>query len=486
MSNALQGLEPHLLWKMFGCVSGYPRGSKHEAALAAALAGFAREKGLHVLRDSIGNVCVRVPATAGCETAPCVVVQAHLDMVCEKDPGLDFDFEREPVCVVRDGDWVTADGTTLGADNGIGVAAALALACDPEGVHGPLEILLTVDEETGLTGARNLDPDMLCGRIMLNLDSQSTGSVCIGCAGGGAVDSRLPLTFCDSGPDAAAFTVSLNGLQGGHSGLDIHENRGNAIRLLALWLQHIEPLGARLVSFQGGDKHNAIPRSAAAHFCLPAAAVNAMHSAARASLNALRACYPHEEQLRVQIVSAGVPEQVLTDAAHSAALRMLIGFPNGVVSLSRTLEGLVETSNNLATAAFAGGALVVHNSPRSSNSHALDAVVQQIVSVAGLAGASSTVAGPYPGWQPDTASLVLGVVEEAHAALFGFRPVRRAVHAGLECGIIGNLYPGMDMVSIGPDIINCHSPSEAVNIESVGRFWMLLTEVLKRIAGMGR
>jgi dipeptidase D len=335
----------------------------------------------------------------------------------------------------------------------------MALAFDDGAVHGPLEILLTVDEETGLTGAQHLDPAMINGRIMLNLDSQSSAAVCIGCAGGGGVDVHLPLAFETPEKGARAFRCLVDGLKGGHSGLDIHENRGNAIKLLADMLVGLEPLGMRLAWLCGGDKHNAIPRSASAGIVVPGGSVEAMHRGVQEGLQVLREGYPHEANLAVSITRDDLSASVLTVDSQKKALRMLIGFPHGVFAMSRTMAGLVETSNNLATVSVDDGVLRAHNSPRSSHPRELDLVVRQITAVADLAGATSTAAGPYPGWPPNPESPLLQVVENVYMSLFGVMPERRAVHAGLECGIIGNLCGGMDMVSIGPDIKNCHSPS---------------------------
>jgi len=482
MTEALRGLEPHGVWDLFGQISGIPHGSHNEGALADHLSRIAEGAGLTAKQDDAGNVCIAVPATPGCERAPVVVLQGHLDMVCEKNEAVDFDFSQEAIRLVRDGDWIKADGTSLGADNGIGVAAALAIALSEDVVHGPLEVLLTVNEETGLIGALELSPDLVSGHIMLNLDSERPGSICIGCAGGGGVTTHLPLNLKDTPDGTAGLEVKLTGLRGGHSGLDINENRGNAVKLMVRTVLALQVCGATLGDFHSGDKLNAIPREGCAHLVLPVEQLPRTQEIITHQLSQFRAEFPHEPTLQITTTPISPSRRVLSTDAMSIALNMLMAFPHGVMAMSREMQGLVETSNNLSSAHMKEGFFIVHNTPRSSRAEALQAAVDQIVAVADLAGGTNTLEEPYPGWQPNPHSKILHIVEDSFSEVFGKRPQRVATHAGLECGAIGSKCDGMDMVSFGPDIVNAHSPDEAVSISSVKTFWQLLVGILEKVA----
>ncbi len=481
MTHEIDGLQPEPVWKLFAGIASIPRGSKNEERVSRFIEKEAESNGCSVARDATGNMCIRVAATPGHEQAPAVVLQGHLDMVCEKNDDVSFNFECDPIRIVRDGHWIRADGTTLGADNGIGVAAALAAAFSPECVHGPLELLLTVDEETGLTGAAGLADNMLTGRMLINIDSETITSICIGCAGGGGVTSTLHLEYNDTPCNRDGAVISVCGLQGGHSGLNIHENRANAIRILARALRTLQPLGTEICVLAGGDKHNAIPREASAVICLP----KETRLQARQLLDSLSDSLQGEyggEHMELTLREAGVPDRIIRSDISARIIDMLAGLPNGVLALSRDVPGLVETSSNLACVSVCENILTVHNSPRSSNAASLQACTEQITSVARLAGCDSRVDEPYPGWTPDRDSKLLHIVDGEYRRLFDSSPVHSVTHAGLECGIIGAKYPGMDMVSIGADIVNCHSPDEAVRIKSVGMLWRLLVSVLGRIA----
>ncbi|MBZ0273251.1 aminoacyl-histidine dipeptidase [bacterium] len=481
MTSPLQNLTPAPVWRIFEDLTRIPRPSKHEERVLAHLKAVAGKAGLAVTQDKTGNLIVRVPASPGCENAPAVVLQAHVDMVCEKNADVDFDFDKDAIRLRRDGDWIKATGTTLGADNGIGVAAAMAVALAGDVRHGPLEVLLTVDEETGLTGAANLDPDIVTGRILINLDSEETNILYIGCAGGGGVKTAIPAPLVDAPGGAAGYRLRISGLRGGHSGCDIHENRGNAVRLLARAIKALDPLGARLADFHSGDKHNAIPREGVAVLALDADIEDKARAVVGACLAAFRAEHPEEKNLALALQPTERPNGVLAPDAQAAAVNALIAFPNGVLAMSRELPGLVETSNSLAAARLAGGEIVAHNSPRSSNDAALAEAIARICAVGELAGAKNDVQDAYPGWQPRADAPIVRLVENAHEALFGNAPRITAIHAGLECGIIGKNFPEMDMVSFGPDIVHPHSPDEAVNIASVEKFWRLLVDVLERV-----
>ncbi len=482
MSAALQGLAPEPLWNLFARIAAIPHGSKNEAALASHLRLMAEQAGLRVRQDDAGNLCIAVPPSPGGEKAPGVVLQAHLDMVCEKNTAVAFDFARDAIRLVRDGNWMKADGTSLGADNGIGMAAAMAVAVSMDIMHGPLEVLLTVDEETGLTGAVNLSPSLVRGRIMLNLDSEKSDHLCIGCAGGGEVATRLPITLTDTPPHSAALTLTLTGLRGGHSGLDIHENRANAVTLMARLVLAMKEHGARLADFQGGDKHNAIPRECFATVVLPADRLNVARESLAAKYRAISSEFAHETAMQMNCADTDLPARVAGGPSSAAALHMLAAFPHGVLAMSRHMPGLVETSSNLAAAHMHDDILIVHNMSRSSVSPALHATMEQIASISSLPGGTCEMGTPYPGWQPDPHSKILKVVEKTYEEICGRKPERTATHAGLECGVIGEKCAGMDMISFGPDIINAHSPDEAVNIQSVAVFWKILIGALRRVA----
>ena len=482
MWEVLKGLQPERLWELFSQITSIPHGSKNEAVLAAHLRQLAESAGFAVKQDDAGNVCISLPATPGYKKTPTVVLQGHLDMVCEKNESVDFDFTKDAIQLVRDGDWLKADGTTLGADNGIGVAAALAVMMSEDTIHGPIEILLTVDEETGLTGAMGLSPSLVSGRILLNLDSEKTSTVCIGCAGGGGVTTHLPLSWTDTPNKMVGLALNLTGLRGGHSGLNIHENRGNAVKLMSRNLHALKELNITLADFQSGDKRNAIPRESSATFALPVNYVPKAQKIISEKLTAFRAEFLNERDMRISSTTINPPHKVLSRESFDTMLNMLMAFPHGVLAMSRDIPGLVETSNNLASAHIKGDALIAHNGPRSSFPHAVHETVDQIVAVANLAGATNHVGKSYPGWHPNPDSKILHLFEDAHEELFGSRPEREVVHAGLECGIIGEKFDGMDMISFGPDIVNAHSPDEAVSISSVEIFWKLLVCVLDRIA----
>ena len=482
MSEALKGLEPRHLWDFFAQIAAIPHGSKNETALAHHLTLRAETAGLTVKEDHAGNICIAVPPSPGCEKAPAVILQSHLDMVCEKNTALSFDFSRDAIRLVRDADWIRAEGTSLGADNGIGVAAAMAVALSQDIIHGPLEVLLTVDEETGLSGAVNLSPELVSGRILLNLDSEKSDHLCIGCAGGGRVSSRLPLILTGTPVASAGLAIRLTGLRGGHSGLDIHENRANAVKLMARLVLALGECGALLADFQSGDKHNAIPREGFATTVLPAEQLPAARQIISNRLKDFRVEFAHEPALQISCEEMKPPGKVVSSPSSATAINMLLAFPHGVLAMSRSMPGLVETSSNLASAHMTGDMLTVHNTPRSSLPRALLAVMDQIMAVSNLAGGAHEIEEPYPGWHPNPDSKILPVLEKTYEEICGRKPKRTATHAGLECGVIGAKLEGMDMISFGPDIINAHSPAEAVNIRSVKTFWEVLVGTLGKIA----
>ena len=477
-------LEPKALWAHFDQILTIPRGSKEEDRIRAHVVDIAERNGLAYQVDGIGNVVVKKPGSAGREGAPTTILQAHLDMVNEKNSDVDHDFSKDPIKAVMDGDYLTADGTTLGSDNGIGVAAMLAILEADDLNHGPLEFLFTIDEETGLTGAGGLDPSMLDGRCLLNLDSEEEGTVTVGCAGGADTELWLELQTIPAPANSTTYEVKLAGLHGGHSGIDIHLQRGNAVQLLARMihaLSHGTP--GFLAGIQGGNMHNAIPREAFATVTCPEGESGPFLDGMKTQFEIIRAEYAAVEPgMELSIKEVPTPDTVLPTYTAWDVLNLLVALPHGVVAMSHDIEGLVETSTNLAVAKSEGDILTILTSSRSSVASSLDWIRQKIRAVAAQAGAKVDEHDGYPGWQPNLDSQVLKVVKEVHARVLGSEPHVEAVHAGLECGIIGEMIPGMDMISFGPQIEFPHSPNERVHVDSVGRFYDLLTAVLEELA----
>jgi dipeptidase D len=481
MSDPVAELSPRPIWERFSAITKVPRPSKHEEKAVEYVLAIAKEHHFATKRDATGNVVMVVPATAGREKAKTIVLQSHLDMVCEKNRGVEHDFMKDPIRTHIDGEWVKATGTTLGADNGMGVAAALAVATDPSAAHGPLELLFTIDEETGLTGAANLDGSILTGRTLLNLDSEDDGVLYVGCAGGRDTLLYLSPKWQKPAAGSVPFALEIRGLRGGHSGLNIHENRGNALKLAARILDRAAQEGVpfEVASIAGGSKHNAIPREADAKVYVPAAAVEKMNAVVKTMAGAYKGELAGiDDGIAVSLNKASDGEMVLSGADRDRLLRVLVALPHGVLGMSPAIPGLVETSNNLAVVDKDGEKVKVVTSSRSSVASTLDAVVGGIRGVADLAGVAHETADGYPGWKPDLASPVLGVVKEVFARRWGKEPKVTAIHAGLECGLLGERVPGMDMVSFGPQIEGAHSPDERVHVPSVGRFYDALKEIL--------
>jgi dipeptidase D len=476
-------LEPKPLWSHFDQILTIPRGSKEEEKMRAFVVGVAERSGLKHRVDATGNVVVKKPGTAGRENAPATILQAHLDMVNEKNSDVDFDFATDAIKPVLEGEYLTADGTTLGSDNGIGVAAMLAIMEATDMVHGPLELLFTIDEETGLTGAAGLDATLLSAKQLINLDSEEEGALTVGCAGGADTDLTLTLDTARAPANATAHTVKLFGLNGGHSGVDIHLQRGNAVQLLARMLHAAEPPGF-IAGIEGGNKHNAIPREAWATVVIPEGATGDFFARLDAQLERVKAEFSvPEPRMEMSVGEVPVPDTVWSADASARVLRLVVALPHGVTAMSNDIPGLVETSTNLAAVKSADGTLEVLMSSRSSVASGLDWIRGKIEAVAVLAGAKVDHHDGYPGWKPDLDSKLLGVVRSVHGRVLGSEPHVEAIHAGLECGLIGEMVPGMDMVSIGPQIEFPHSPNERVKVDSVGRFYDLLTETLKELAG---
>lgn len=484
----IAGLEPAAVWKYFAGLAAVPRPSKQEQRVAAHVTEVAKARGLSVTADRAGNLVIAVPATKGCEGAPITVLQAHLDMVCEKNAGTEHDFDREGIRFVKTTDpesgeaILRGDGTTLGADNGIGVALALAAATEPDVVHGPLELLFTVDEEDGMSGAKALTPESFRGRRLLNLDSEEDDALYIGCAGG--CDSNLVWT-CEATPIAGGLEtawVRVAGLRGGHSGSDIHEGRANAIKLLVRTLRQSAVEGLRLATIQGGSKRNAIPREAEVIVVGPAGTLDALRMAAAIVTEEAKA-ESLEPNPVISVDAPGeAPGAALSVTDTSRLLGALMALPSGVLGMHPKIAGLVETSNNLSTIeteARDGRIIITAGTlSRSSSESRKREVLDQIACIGGMGGAAASTANEYPGWSPNPDSPTLAVCQRVYKELFGKEPHVAAIHAGLECGIIGQRVGEMDMVSLGPTIRGAHSPDERVYIDSVGKCWRYLTALL--------
>lgn len=481
--TAFEGLEPKGFWQHFEAITRIPRCSGDETRIAAHVMNWAKAHGFTARQDATGNVFVSVPASPGRENAPIVILQGHLDMVGEKDSCSSHQFASDPIPVLRKGDWICADHTTLGADNGVSIAAAQAIAEDETALHGPLELLFTVDEERGLTGAKGLSNDSLQGRILLNLDSEEEGDFCVGCAGG--VDTTIDLPIEREPSDGYGFSLKISGLQGGHSGMDINLGRGNAIQILARALDLLrEKTPFALNALQSGDKHNAIPRegSAVLLFSSSTPDVEGVLERLRDELNADFS--KTDPGVTVLFEPCEIPGPIwsLTESSRDKVIDLLCALPHGVLTMSQSVAGLVETSTNLAKADLQADHLHIHEASRSSSAPRLEAARKSLISLAKLSGAIGHSQVGYPGWQPNLDSPVLKIASETYRALFQRDAHIKAIHAGLECGLIGERFPGMDMISFGPDVEWPHSPSERLSIPSVDRYYRFLTALLDRLS----
>lgn len=488
MNAHLDALTPPIVWRHFRTLCNTPRPSGQEAALVAILEAWADAQGLAHDRDSFGNLRICKPASPGCEYAPGVILQGHLDMVAQANAGSAHDFSRDPISTyVADG-WLHAEGTTLGADNGMGVAAILAVLEDAALTHGPLEALFTLEEETSMGGALNLAENWLKGSLLLNLDSEDRGEVYIGCAGGGdvVVDAQLPVAKLRD--DEQLVEIALTGLKGGHSGMDIHKPLGNANRLLVRALRTLEGFDGRLVSYHGGTLRNAIPREAFAQLALPADEVDAAFDALKALESTLRAELGSGDSGLVLTATRAVNNasvDPLTLDASAMLVAALHAAPCGVERMSADVPGVVETSNNLGVLSLEEGRLHLCALVRSLHDTAMIALADRFEALFGLIGARVRVENSYPGWAPNPGSALLAIFNKRHAALFEKEPAVKVIHAGLECGILGSKYPHLDMISFGPLIRGAHSPDERVELASVDEFWRMLRALMEDLAQKG-
>lgn len=481
--SELSQLSPQPLWDIFAKVCSIPHPSYHEEALAKHIVEWAQEKGIHAERDEVGNILLRKPATQGMENRKTVALQAHLDMVPQKNNDTVHDFTKDPIQPFIEDGWVKARGTTLGADNGIGLASALAVLADESVEHGPLEVLLTMTEETGMAGAFGLQPNWLQSEILINTDSETEGEIYMGCAGGIDFTATLPLSREAVPAGFTTLKLTLKGLKGGHSGADIHLGLGNASKLLARFLaDHADTLGLRLVDFTGGTLRNAIPREAIATLAIAADNADALNAAAQKFLATIQfELSAVEKKIALVVEAAESNAKALTVETQGKFLALLNATPNGVIRMSDDVKGVVETSLNVGVVTMKDDEVAINSLIRSLIDSGKEYVVSMLNSLSALAGAKSLAKGSYPGWKPEPSSPVMTLVRETYETLFNKTPNIMVIHAGLECGLFKKPYPDMDMVSIGPTITGPHSPDEQVEIESVELYWKLLTALLKAI-----
>ena len=489
----IKDLDPQIVWKNFYALTQIPRPSKHEELAVEYLYNWGKEHGLETIKDEVGNIIIRKPATPGCENMKGVILQGHIDMVPQKNADTVHDFEKDPIQTYIDGDWVKAKGTTLGADNGLGVAMAMAVLESSDIKHGPIELLCTIDEETGMTGAMALKPGLLQGDILINLDSETEGELYVGCAGG--LDASASATYVPAeAPEAhECWSLAVKGFKGGHSGMDIILCRGNANKIAARILYALmTKAGVKLLDLEGGTLRNAIPREAFATVYVPKDKVSEAQNVFSEVADAVKAeyagtdpdsefifkpyecaegeCCSHSDECKY------VPEP---DALRF--IRAILACPDGVERMSSEMPGLVETSNNLAMVKIEAGQFSVKTLMRSSVDTAKEALAQKFEAIFSLAGIDTSFAGGYSGWAPNPDSAILATMKKVYNEMYGVEPAVMAIHAGLECGILSGAYPHWDMVSCGPTLMSPHSPDERANIPSVAKCWDFLKAVLENI-----
>ena len=482
MDRNLTALKPTLVWKHFAEIVRIPRPSSHEEQIRRYVLDTAHKLGLEAREDEAHNIYVRKPATPGMENRKGVILQAHLDMVPQKNNDKEFDFEKDPIDAYIDGEWVTADGTTLGADNGIGVASILAVLEDGTLQHGPLEALFTATEETGMDGAFGLKGGLLQGDILLNLDSETEGELYVGCAGG--LDANILFDYAGVPTPTEGYSavkVTVKGLKGGHSGIQIICQRANANKVLFRFL-NAAPCEVLLASVDGGGLRNAIPREAEATVLVPTEELGTFTEALAAYREVIVAEYAGiEDSIGIKAEACERPAEMLPRETAAALVRAVVACPDGVQKMSMAMPGLVQTSTNLARVVSDGRTVKLQCLLRSSVGSEKWALGEAIAALFALAGAQTELTGAYDGWNPNMSSPILKAMTASYERLFGRKPAVTAIHAGLECGIIGSNYPGLDMISFGPTICYPHSPDEKVEIASVGKFYDFLTDTLRHI-----
>ena len=482
MSN-INDLKPKLLWKHFDEIRKIPHCSKHEEKIRDYIINFAENQKLKYKQDKTGNIVIYKTANPGFEKNPTIILQGHMDMVCEKNSDIKHDFLKDPIKLKINNDVLTADGTTLGADNGIGVATSLAILEDNNLKLGAIEALFTVDEETGLTGAFALENNMLTGKKMLNLDSEDFGVITVGCAGGGDSQVKLEIKTKNASDDLENLLIKIYGLRGGHSGVDAREQRGNAIKILARLLWNISNQYKIFLSdIKGGDKHNAIPRESHAKISVPIKDKEEIIKDLRSfEKNILEEIRPIDPNMKVSIESIEKTKIILDEKSTESTINLLHSLPHGVEKMSYDIKGLVETSTNLATVSIKNNSALIGLSSRSSIASALQDLRDRIHAISSLAGAKVTEGESYPGWKPNLNSDLLKLSKKIFKDMYKKEAVVEAIHAGLECGIIGEKFSGMDMISVGPTIKYPHSPEEQVHISTVDKFYQYVLEIIRKI-----
>ncbi|GAA3932953.1 aminoacyl-histidine dipeptidase [Litoribacillus peritrichatus] len=482
---SISHLQPQRLWQYFSDICAIPHPSKHEAELIAYILAEAEKHGVDAETDELGNIRLSKPATKGYEHSVPVVLQSHMDMVPQKNAATNHDFLTDPIKPYVDGSWVTADGTTLGADNGIGMAAILAVMFNRDLEHGPLEALLTADEEAGMSGAFGLKPGWFEGKVLLNLDTEEEGELYVGCAGGVDVNVRWPVEY-EAVPDVGycAVSLSVTGLKGGHSGIDIHKGRGNANKLLCRTLLELSRhLELSVASIEGGSLRNAIPREAFSTLVIHESDRDQFNQILSDVIDDISDEYEAvESDLMIKSESVDLPEQVMVQEAFVGLLNAIVVCPNGVMRNSIKFDGVVETSSNFGVITSDDEVVSLLFMTRSLKNHARDNTVQRIRSCFEMVDAEVKAEGAYPGWTPSDEPKLLNLTKSVYKRLMGKEAGVQVIHAGLECGILGDIYPEWDMISFGPTITGAHSPDERVDIASVARFWDLLVAVLAKLA----
>lgn len=483
MSNEVRNQEPKSLWNHFADLNAVPRPSKKEERVRAFMVKFGNELNLQVIEDAVGNVIIKKPATAGMENRKSVILQSHLDMVHQKNNDTQFDFDTQGIEMIVDGDIIKANGTTLGADNGIGVAAIMAVLSSTDIEHPAIEALFTIDEETGMTGAKELDKNILKSTILLNLDTEEDDEIDIGCAGGVDITGKKQYDTSNPEDTYSTVTITVKGLNGGHSGMDIIKGLGNANKMATRLLDALQKKSdIHIVSIQGGSLRNAIPREAVVELRFRESELQNMQSTFEKCKQAIINEYKSlEENLNIswELTNSSLGHLNASDSRE--VIHVLLGIHNGVYRMSPDIEGLVETSNNLARVKLHDGQLEIACLTRSSVESSKTDLASSISAVMQLAGISVELSGDYPGWEPNRDSAILEIAENKYKELFNESPRVVACHAGLECGILGERYPGLDMISFGPNIRGAHSPDEHVEISSVQKFWDFYLEILKNV-----
>ena len=484
MNQELTHLYPSKLWEIFGNICAIPHPSKHEEKILSWLIDWAKANNVDYSQDKTGNIVFRKPATPGFENRVPVIMQGHIDMVPQANNDSTHNFFTDPIIpVIGDDGWLRASGTTLGADNGIGVATGMAIMVSNDLQHGPIEVLITVDEETGMTGAFGIQPDFLKGEILLNLDTEDEGEIFVGCAGGLDATIEFNYNIVDIPANMTGYNFALTGLKGGHSGMDIHLGRGNAIKVMARFFKKaINEFGVRISNIDGGSLRNAIPREAFVIFAVPKDKVSVFESyVEKFTAIIMSELSATEPNMCLKVTPCETPKEVIGTVCQKNILNVVLAIPNGVMRMSDSMPGLVETSTNLATVKTVQGTVKMGSLLRSSVDTAKEALGEKMVAIAELLGVSCELANGYAGWKPNLESPILKTMINVYENKFGVKPKINAIHAGLECGLFSQVYPHWDMISCGPTIRSPHSPDERVNIASVGKFFDFIVETLKNV-----